>query len=336
MLERRYYLGIGTFLGCLLLLLYPGTARSQNLPANNGAPPGAPAGPVTQPAATLPSSTNTAPPTPPAHVAPYSATTAQPYPSASQVPPGQAAPQGPAVYPANATTYPVNPPANPGFVPTPDSANGASKPPAKPTDWSIGAGLLFADAGLVGLSNQVSISGTAYTPVIRTSVFLERRLWDHVYLLLQPDFSYRKYYRDNGAISSGLDIDRSTSVGASMGLRWVANPGDLVEIGMTHLFDSDWTYQKGSTQISQVNLNSYVQSNVQQAFYDVGLSTGLVAEYMLMRQLWLRIHVSLVRATYSKVTTRYQDQNGPTNTEHNSIFDLSLLASPRLEIRLTW
>ncbi len=343
MLERRYCIGIGALLGSLLVLLCPSRARSQNLPGNNGVPPGHPVAPNTQPASPLPSSTYTAQPVSPNQVTPYSATPAQPYPTSGQVPPGQVQvppgqvpPQTHAVYAAGTPAYPPSTPASSTLVTAPENTNGAAKPIAKPTDWSIGAGLLYQDGGLAVLGGQPSTAGLAYSPGIRTSVFLERRLWDHVYLLFQPDFSYRKYYRDNNAISSGL-FDRSTSVGASLGLRWVANPGDVVEIGMTHLFDTDWTYQKGSTLISQVDGNvPYVQSNVQQVIYDVGLSTGLVAEYMLMRQLWLRIHVALVRVSYAKVTNRHQDQNGPSGIDHNSVFDLSLLSTPRLEVRLTW
>ena len=165
---------------------------------------------------------------------------------------------------------------------------------------------------------------------------MERRLWKHTYLLLQPDFDYTKYHHNSPNGASVTVIDRSTSMGLSTGLRWVANPGGTVELGMAHLIDFDWTQRTGSllqdyqTALGTMSRRTRAELNI----YDVGLSTGIIAEYQLLSALWLRINVPFLRVAYAKARLKEKDLSGVVLSESN--FGASLYAAPRLELRLTW
>jgi len=234
---------------------------------------------------------------------------------------------------STANAAPVAPLASPAPAAYPNTSN------PQLTDWSLGAGVqygLLADTGLTSLGSSLSPSSGSTTPSIRTSVFMERRLWKHTYLLLQPDFDYTKYNHNSPNSASATIVDRSTSAGLSAGLRWVANPAGVVELGMAHLIDFDWTQQTGSvlqdyqTALGTMSRRTRAELNI----YDVGLSTGIVAEYQLMSALWLRLNVPFLRVTYAKASLKETDLSGVVLSESN--FGASLYAAPRLELRLTW
>jgi hypothetical protein len=116
----------------------------------------------------------------------------------------------------------------------------------------------------------------------------------------------------------------------------VANPDGVVELGMAHLIDFDWTQRTGSvlqdyqTVLGTLSRRTRAELNI----YDVGLSTGIVAEYQLLSALWLRINVPFLRVAYAKASLKEKDLGNVVLSESN--FGATLYAAPRLELRLTW
>jgi hypothetical protein len=313
---------------CALIAFTAGSsvAQAQNV-SGASSPQQAPVGSATQlPAPVYPAVA------PSAQEAPNSSASVPPYATANAAPVALMASPAPAAYPNDGTPRAASATAT-------ATTNAFNAPNPKVTDWSLGAGVqygLLGDAGLTSLSSSLSASSGSTTPSIRTSVFMERRLWKHTYLLVQPDFDYTKYNHNSPTAATATVIDRSTSVGLSAGLRWVANPGGVVELGMAHLIDFDWTQRTGSVQqdyqtaLGIMSRRTRAELNI----YDVGLSTGIVAEYQLMSALWLRMNVPFLRVTYAKASLKERDLGNVVLSESN--VGASLYAAPRLELRLTW
>lgn len=311
-------------------------AQSQNVsrainpeqaPAASAMPLPAPIYPAVAPSAPA----NPASIPPPAQYAPYASTSAPPYVTASAAPVTHMASPATTAYPN--TGVPTS-----AATSTTSAANSSSAPKPQLTNWSLGAGIVYApgDGNLNSLGSSLMVDSGSREPTIRSSVFMERRLWNSIYLLLQPDFGYTKYHHASPSSMYSSLIDTSTTLGLSAGLRWVANPGGTVEIGMAHLVDFDWTRRTGSVQQDYETTAGAqsIRTRAELNAYDIGLSTGIVAEYQLLSALWLRINVPFLRVAYVKASLKEKDLGGVVLTESN--FGATLYAAPRLELRLTW
>jgi hypothetical protein len=336
------YLTVGTIFSLIGATAATSRAQSQNPSGTIGsslAPPTAStaAAPgLPYPSTSAPAATQAQPPVqsvPPPRPAPYPTMPTPNYATGNSAPPMPEQGRTP-------TGYRYYAPARPAYTARLPAPNDSVSRQSPVTDWSIGAGVQytsFADSAMGTLNTSISSTAGLAAPSIRASVFLERRLWNHVYFLFQPDFDYRKYYRGSSDAKSSLMVDRSTSAGLSAGLRWVANPGAPVELGMTHLIDADWTYATASgPRYRTVEGTTSAHTNVTMFAYDIGVSTGVVAEYKLMSQLWLRIHVAFLRAAFGKARVKYVDDDSSSSLDTDGNFNLSLFAAPRLELRLTW
>jgi hypothetical protein len=178
-------------------------------------------------------------------------------------------------------------------------------------------------------------------PHVRGTVLLERRLWGHLYLLAEPEFGYVRSVLDpeEGQTSvPGMEPTITTTFAAVAGVRWVANPGDVVEIGMTHLLEARWGWLTANGTRNRPLSDGFetVDTHITGRLEGVGLSTGLVGERRLLPQLWVRVHLVFLRAAYAALNIHYQDADGSRFTRHGESTGVSLVMDPRLELRLSW
>jgi hypothetical protein len=186
-------------------------------------------------------------------------------------------------------------------------------------------------------------SGVSHpTPRVRGTVLLERRLLRSLHLLVEPELGYSRQVLDpeqGQAPAQGAEPTVSTVLAVVAGVRWVANPGDVVELGMTHLLEArfGWLTANGtrSRPLSNGDLQ-LVGTHITQRSQGIGFSTGLVAERKLMSQLWVRVHLVFLKAAYEFLRVRYQDEDGSRFSRLGEGTGIDFTLDPRLELRLTW
>jgi hypothetical protein len=200
-----------------------------------------------------------------------------------------------------------------------------------------GVGYGYSDVFVVasGLLNEIA------SPQVRGTVLLERRLSGHLYLLAEPEFGYIRHVLDpeEGQTSvPGLEPTVMTTFAAVAGVRWVANPGDVVELGMTHLLEARWEWLTANGTRNRPLSTGFetVDTHITGRLQGVGLSTGLVGERRLLRQLWVRVHLVFLRAAYAAVSVHYQDADGSRFARSGESTGVGLALDPRLELRLSW
>src|SRR5690606_33816350 len=129
---------------------------------------------------------------------------------------------------------PPTPPPNPYVGEPRRAATAASPQVVEETNWSVGG-------GLVGETSSSALSA-GYGPItqsrLRPSLLFERRLSRALHLLLQSSVVYQKS-RLEGPNAVDTSIEESSYEEFNLrfegGLRWVANPGGPVELGMSHV-----------------------------------------------------------------------------------------------------
>ncbi len=206
----------------------------------------------------------------------------------------------------------------------------------------MGAGVGYGYSGEIWNGIASGILQEVAVPQVHGTVLLERRLWGHLYLLAEPEFGYFRHVLDpeEGQTSvPNVKPMASTTFAAVAGVRWVANPGDVVELGMTHLLEARWGWlTANSTRSRPLSTGSTetVDTRITGRLQGVGVSTGLVGERRLLPQLWVRVHLVFLRAAYSALTIHYQDVDGSKFTRHGEGTGVGLTLDPRLELRLSW
>ena len=177
------------------------------------------------------------------------------------------------------------------------SAAGAAATAATATPkWSVGAGI----SGSMG-EGSWAYAGTGDLHVsagMASLVLFERRLGRGVFLMLEPEIYYR-----NELVDDIEEEDRKTGrLDVLTGVRWVANPGGVVEVGMAHLIDGSYRrathtgefYRQGNDEVESGQFWGTSTTNE----YGIGLRNSLVAERELVDRLWLRVSASLLYLGY--------------------------------------
>ncbi len=200
---------------------------------------------------------------------------------------------------------------------------------------------MYSGTSIVGTG--VAGGGTSQAiPRVRGTVLLERRLLGRLYLLAEPEFGYSRQVLDpepGRTTVPGAEATAATAIAAVAGVRWVANPGQIVEIGMTHLLEARWGWlTSNGTRNRPTPTGAFesVDTRITQRSSGVGLSTGLVAERRLMSQLWVRVHLVFLKAAYATLRVHYQDVDGGRFSRRGDGAGIDLTLEPRLELRLTW
>lgn len=268
--------------------------------SEEGAAPSAP--PEEEP----PGSSGSAPPPRAKPAPPASASESNPYGSPpAPAPPIPGNPYGPVPH------RPLTPGANPytGAVPAAPPEQAQVPKEIEQTNWSVGGGLATETPSAVGMSGYQG----NYSALSRFSstLLFERRLSRSLFLLVQPRLLYHK------AADEPLDPDFETTtfeesrLGIEAGIRWVANPGGAIELGMSHLAHVEYNR---FVQQGRYGWLSFGAERAEAEQIAVGLSNAFIAERRLIPHLWLRLGVGLFGLQYysTKILARDEEEDEET------------------------
>lgn len=225
--------------------------------------------------------------------------------------------------------------------------------------WSLGAGVGFSGTGDVGLTNAYrgvlagsSVSpansqtpyGTALAEIALSPVF-------RLVLGMQGGYS-RQLSRERdpkpeSIVGRGPEGDSYWTLGGAIGARAVLNPGGIVEISPILMFGgyrsaSETTYMSGK--VPEFDALLYATRKSSTVGWDARL--GLVLEYSLLPNLFLRFETYFVRLGYGKASTEDTIPEPPTDLDSKLLFsmthegrsDLALNygVSPSLQLRMSF
>jgi hypothetical protein len=232
------------------------------------------------------------------------------------------------------------PATNPYVGAAPAATSPQAEAAIEETNWSVGGGLTGEPTNRGAGFNYGG--GYPPSPQFSSSLLFERRLGRSLFLLAQPRGLYHKgtYEPPNPGLESAEFEE--LRLGLEAGIRWVANPGGVVEVGMSHL--------------ASVEYNQYVQDgpggflvfgaeSVDADQVVVGLSNAFLAERRLIPHLWLRLGVGLFGMHYysTKIVTTEEVEDevtGETNQTEEDSSDRGIRAglSPSfsLQVRLAF
>lgn len=226
--------------------------------------------------------------------------------------------------------------------------------------WSLGAGVGFSgtgDVGLGGLEGLSGFAGSSMGPANSQTPYgtavAEVALSPVFRLVLGVQGSYAKQLsreRDPETeyiVGRGPEGDFRWSLGGSVGGRAVLNPGGVVEVspilmlgGFRHV--SETTYQSGN--VPELSALLYTNRHYSSVGWDARL--GLVLEYSLLPNLFLRFETYFVRLGYAKASVENTIPERPTDLDSKILFsmtregrsDLSLNygVSPSLQLRMNF
>jgi hypothetical protein len=211
--------------------------------------------------------------------------------------------------------------------------------------WSIGAGVGLSGFGVS--SYGVSGSGLAGVRAEGLSTLgvalLERTLTPALRLGLAATGGYT---RTNGEHEGDLETSpvgdsRSSTVAALLTLRWVLNPGDLVEVSPLVALGGRWLRSDGHvTGYSSSGPDGLSGWRREQDTKGYGLEgrLGLAVEYRLISRLYLRFesHFASVGASNVEVTNREISDDAPTvtGTDSADTLGVSFGFQPFLQLRV--
>lgn len=150
----------------------------------------------------------------------------------------------------------------------------------------MGAGMGFnlgISSGTLGFG---SLGGLA-APAVIGSTSVEYRVADSVSLSMGVAFGYSKDFDEP---DSSLSVAESIHLGGSIGVRWIVNPGDVVEVGFPFELAADWASSTFETE----------NSSSEQAAVSAAIRAGIAADLRLTDQLRLRVRTSILSAAVSK------------------------------------
>lgn len=222
--------------------------------------------------------------------------------------------------------------------------------PADAPDWSVSFGL--GGALLGGTENA---SGADRTPVTALSLLLERRLGGRIWLLARGEAgrSSRSGKLESpppdtltfSPITSRTE-NAATFGGGSVGLRFVFNPGDRVELsafgigGLGYAVEANQSTQLHPPQVGVQGVPVVQNRDLTDRTLLVGANAGLAFETAFTQNLSLRLSSSVVSATWSR-TGREEVLTGadggptqPPQAVRIEAFDGGVDFRPSLELRL--
>ena len=144
-------------------------------------------------------------------------------------------------------------------------------------------------------------TGSFYTrrDYITPSLLFERRLSPHLHLMFQPLLNYRKARQEQYDDPAEEAVVEELRMALEAGIRWVANPGAAVEVGMSHVLAAGFNQL-----VVDASRNTIVPgtNNFEADQLVLGLANSLIAERQLVPRLWLRMGVGLVGVSYASTT----------------------------------
>ena len=192
--------------------------------------------------------------------------------------------------------------------------------------WSVGAGVGFGYS-LGSLGQLAGGSGSLTNP--RGIALVEYRATKSLALFVSADALHFETHVENTPPEDAPDLNYprspaeiTTEVGGSLGARWIINPDGIVEVSPSVQLDASWRRERGG---SHENPRRYTTLTY-------GMSLGLVLEYQLLEQLFLRLNSPIMAARIgsgTRLTGRDESQDKRETTEYFA----GLSLAPTLQIR---
>ncbi len=200
-----------------------------------------------------------------------------------------------------------------------EEAGAPTRPPAG--DWSLGAGILVPGLTYSPIGHVGSLS--AYTTAPSTSMALERRLRDTLWLTLGVSGSVSTVddpvSLDNGSTVATNALDAEISAG----LRYILNPREAVEVSVFGGLALSWT---------DVDMKTDTEEWTNRTL-SYGMVAGLALERRLLDNLTLRLHTTIGNVYYSSVESEVEGTPGTTRLNQ---FRGGVALSPGIQLRLTF
>jgi hypothetical protein len=204
----------------------------------------------------------------------------------------------------------------------------AEAPVPEPARFSVGAGVgIYYDMGGSGLNGLAALganlSVSSVTP-FGTALF-EWAAARTLRLMIGASGSYVKQLRLKGEERTGAPISYWTA-GVGIGLRWVSNPGQVVEFSPAFLLGVH-----GGKSNDLVASSDGSQPHIDKASVGVDGRLGFVLEHALLPQLFLRFETYLLRGGVNWSASR--DDIG---RQRRAQAELGWGVSPMLQVRMTF
>jgi Outer membrane protein beta-barrel domain len=205
---------------------------------------------------------------------------------------------------------------------------------------SIGAGIGFSGGALGGLGALGALSTQPVTPV--GTALIELRASEHLRIVFSASGSYRRgkslmfteaplpLEGDAGAVERTPTRSSLWSYGARTGLRWVVNPGGVVEV--SPLLTLGYSRYRSKDQLSDSEPRG--DRSQRSSVFDAQL--GLVFERRLMEQLYLRLASSVLQLSRSHTRSDSHTDGGLSTLRDDESTSVGLAFSPSIELRLTF
>lgn len=224
---------------------------------------------------------------------------------------------------------------------------GSSNRAAEPGRWSFGAGIgtvfygsdygLYGASGAAGLAALGGSGGGTYGAVL-----IERTLSPALRLGASLTGSYADSERKGDEQPRNPSPDRTThsSAGGGISLRWVLNPGDLVEISPLLIVGAQWFNRDGANYSASYDDQGQVfsRSETDVDGYGIYARLGFVVEYRLLTRLYLRLETHLLRVERNQYeeSTRTESQGSPIERDRQTATGVSASfgVQPMLQIRI--
>jgi hypothetical protein len=207
------------------------------------------------------------------------------------------------------------------------------------SSWSVGAGIgwsVYGDDYAISRSRQNIIRSPSGVMLV------ERRLGKRLSLVFDLSAVYENFDEDQADPNdSGLrtlnSIENLFQGDASLGARWVFNPGGVVELSGIVAAVGLVELQQGDTLDIIQNENDqteYVYLDFETITYSMGLALGLALEKKLLDNLFLRFESRFIKGYYGLSTTTSELQDGSDDTHEFKVFNTELVFTPTIQLRL--
>ncbi|MCU0661897.1 MAG: hypothetical protein MUC50_06170 [Myxococcota bacterium] len=206
--------------------------------------------------------------------------------------------------------------------------------------WSVGAGIglmLYGspwgmESSLGGLSSSFSLSPFG-------TVLLEKQLSDQLALTFDVSGTY-SHRNKSGEPEGGwysMNFKHIYGANASVGIRWIFNPGGPVEVSGLASIAGIVTGGKGEYRDSADGADAedgYVVLDSEFTNYALGGNIGIAFERKLMDHLFLRLQTNLLAASWGSGTEQWEQADGSFRKEKDSLFNIGLAFAPAIQLRL--
>ena len=200
-------------------------------------------------------------------------------------------------------------------------------------EWSLGAGIALGGVGPVRLLGGVPpVAGLGSMGYLLAppagEVLLEVRVGERVALMLDGA-AHVSRPEGEGWQESGWAL--------SGGLRWLLNPGDLVELSGFGMATGSRARSNGpTTAVRARDPSQVVEAEAEGESVGLGLGLGLALETALMDHLRLRLSSLLARADWVHVESSTTFEDGDTGSFSAGGLSAGVRLTPSVQLRMVF